>query len=106
MSQRIEVNEAASGSTVKLANGDQLHISLPETRTAGYRWQVVSPASAIYRIEDSGFEPAAGVGGTGLHGWTLKALKSGTALLAMDYGRSWGSTPAAQQFKLTIKVGE
>lgn len=106
MSQTREVDQTASDSEVALNIGDQLQITLPETRTAGYQWQVTSPATPIYSIQDNGFTPARGVGGTGSHRWTLTARRTGSAAFAMDYGRPWGSASPAQQFKLTITVGK
>lgn len=101
----VELDKSVAGSTVKVASGEQARISLPETRTAGYHWQIVSPTSPLYSINDDGFEPAPAVGGTGVHRWTLTAKGKGSAPLAMSYGRSWGSASAAQTFQITIAVG-
>jgi inhibitor of cysteine peptidase len=105
MSRTIAIDKMASGSSPTLSVGDQLRVALPETPTAGFRWQVVVGSSPVYGVRDDGFTPAKALGGTGTHFWTLTALKPGTATFEMDYGRSWESSPGAQKFTLTITVG-
>jgi inhibitor of cysteine peptidase len=100
-----EIGLSASDTTVRVAAGTQLRLTLPETRTAGYSWRIVSDGSPILAIEDGGFTSASGVGGAGLHRWTLNAVQNGTATLEMVYGRSWQTPPEAKQrFTLTIEV--
>ncbi len=105
MSRTIEVDAGASGSTVSMSPGDKLRLTLAETRTAGFRWQVVSPASTVFEISDDGFLPASGVGGAGLHRWTVTARAAGSASLEMEHVRSWGASVAAQRFSLSLDVG-
>ena len=105
MSRTIKVGQQESGSTVAVAQGDQVRLELPETRTAGFRWQMVSPESPVFTVHDEGFAAAPGIGGTGLHRWTITALGQGSAVLAMRYGRPWESA-ATQEFMLTIEVRE
>jgi predicted secreted protein len=88
---------------MRLAAGDQAHLTLAETRTAGYSWKVVSAESPVFRVEDAGFTRASGVGGTGGHRWTITALKAGSATLELTYGRSWESD-VGRKFAVTIRV--
>jgi predicted secreted protein len=102
---KLEMDRSASGTTVRVVAGTQLHVTLPETRTAGYSWRIVSDGSPILAVENSGFTPASGIGGTGSHRWTLNAVGKGTATLEMVYGRSWQTPPEAKErFTLTIEV--
>jgi len=102
---KVEIGPTASGKTVQLAKGSEAQLTLPETRTAGYSWKVVSAALSEFSIEDGGFTPASGVGGTGSHRWILKAQTAGTATLEMFYGRSWDEAAnAKQRFRVSIEV--
>jgi predicted secreted protein len=99
----VNVDQSAAGSTVQLAMGDQAQLTLPETRTAGYSWNVVSAESPVFALEDAGFTRAPGVGGTGTHRWTIAAMRTGSAELELAYGRSW-ETEAGKKFAMTIMV--
>jgi inhibitor of cysteine peptidase len=103
---KFEIGAGASGTTVRLTTGDEAQLTLPETRTAGYSWKIAAVESRVFSVEDAGFAPASGVGGTGVHRWTLKALQPGTAVLQMSYGRSWeAAAEAKQRFNVTVMVG-
>ena len=100
----VQIDQSVAGSTVQLDVGDEAHLSMPETRTAGYRWKPVSAESPVFRVEDTGFTRAGGVGGTGVHRWTVTALQKGSAELELVYGRSW-ETETGKSFAVTISVG-
>ena len=103
---KLEIGPAASGTAVQISKGSQAQLTLPETRTAGYSWKIVSADSPVFSVEDAGFTRANAVGGTGSHRWTLKALQPGKATLEMAYGRSWETgSEAKQRFSVTIEVG-
>ncbi len=99
----LHIDESAAGSTVQLAAGERAELSLPETRTGGYKWHVVSPASPVVDVNDDGFEMAAAVGGTGTHRWTITARQAGEATVELVYGRSW-EPEAGKRFQMTIRV--
>jgi predicted secreted protein len=102
---KLEIGPSASGTTVQIGKGNRAQLTLPETRTAGYSWKIASSASPVVAVEDDGFTPASGVGGTGSHRWTLKALQPGKATVEMAYGRSWeAESEAKQRFSVTIEV--
>jgi len=86
---KVQIDECAMDSTVHLAQGDEAELNLPETRSGGYKWQVLSPESPVFAVKDEGFEMAAGVGGRGTHRWTITAKQPGEAKLEMVHGRSW-----------------
>jgi predicted secreted protein len=100
---KVEIDESSAGTMVRLAPGDQAQLTLAETRTAGYAWRVVSPESPVLAVRDDGFTPATGVGGSGLHRWTITARKAGTATLGLEHGRSWESE-AVKKFGVTLEV--
>ncbi len=99
----VRIDQSAEGTTVHLAVGDQAQLTLPETRTAGYSWKVVSAESPVFALENAGFQKAPGVGGTGTHRWMITAKKAGSAELELAYGRSW-ETEAGKSFAMTILV--
>jgi predicted secreted protein len=101
----LEIGPSASGTAIKVAIGAELHLTLPETRTAGYNWHTVSAESPVFFLKDAGFTPAKGVGGTGVHRWALSAMQKGTATLELVHARSWESpSQAKQRFTVTIEV--
>ncbi len=99
----VQIDQSAAGSTVRLAVDDEARLTLAETRTAGYSWKVLSAESPVFKVEDAGFTPASGVGGTGVHCWTIAARKQGSAELELAYGRSW-ETAAAKKFAIVVAV--
>ena len=105
MARVMEFDKTASGRELALAVGDQLHLTLPETRSGGFHWQLRSAGSPVLRVKDGGSQRAAGIGGSGVHRWTLIAAQKGTAKFELSYGRSWEAS-AKEHFTLTLKVGE
>jgi predicted secreted protein len=101
---KVEIGQAASGTSVRVAVGDEMEITLSETRTAGYAWRVASPASALLAVEDLGFARAPGVGGTGTHRWRVTAKQAGSATLELAYGRSWEQASPAKKFTVAIEA--
>jgi predicted secreted protein len=99
----VKIDESSAGSTVQLAIGDQAQLILPETRTAGFSWKVVSKQSPAFRLQDGGFSRAGGVGGSGVHRWTITGMETGSAALELAYGRSWESG-VGKRFAITISV--
>ncbi len=99
----VRINQFAAGSTARLARGDQVQLTLPETRTAGYSWKLMSAESPVFSVEDAGFTPVSGVGGTGAHRWILTALQKGSAELELAYGRSWEKA-AGKRFVIVVAV--
>ena len=99
----IHIDQNASGTTVRLAVGDEAQLVLPEARGGGYKWRVVSPNSTLFDVRDDGFARPSGIGGTGAHKWTITARHAGKASLELAYGRSW-ETEAAKRFCVNIEV--
>lgn len=100
----VNIDQSAAGSTVQLAMGEQAQLTLPETRTAGYSWKVVSAESPVFSVEDDGFDLAAGVGGSGEHRWRIMSKQAGEAKLELVHGRSWEPSPG-KRFAVTIRAG-
>jgi predicted secreted protein len=99
----VQIDQSAAGTQVLLAAGDQAQLTLPETRSGGYKWQVVSPELPVFSVKDEGFDMAAGVGGTGVHRWTIIGKQSGEAKLELVHGRSW-EPESGKRFVVTVVV--
>jgi predicted secreted protein len=99
----VQLDQSAAGSRVRLAVGDQAQLTLAETPTAGYNWKLISVESPVFSVVDAGFTRAGGVGGTGMHRWTVTGLQKGSAELELAYGRSW-ETSGAKKFAIVVAV--
>ncbi len=88
---------------MRLAVGEEARLTLAETRTGGYKWQVVSPESPAFTLRDDGFEMAPGVGGSGVHRWSITAKQAGEAKLELVHGRSW-EPDAGKRFGVMVQV--
>ena len=100
----MAIDQSANNTTLHVSVGDELKLSLPETRTAGFTWQIVSPENDVLRVRDEGFERAPQVGGTGVHRWSVTGVRAGSAALEMAYARSWELADAKQRFKVRIEI--
>ena len=101
-----EIDEAADGTTVRLAPGTELRLTLPENPTTGYRWRITAEAAPVLRPQEDAYAPGASMPGAGgQHRWTWQAAQPGEAALRLDYARPWETGPAARQFAVTIRVG-
>ncbi len=101
---KVEIDQSASGTTLRVAPGDEVELTLPETRTGGYAWQLGSTASKSFSVEDLGFTRAPAVGGTGTRRWRVVAQQAGTGTVELTYGRSWEQSSAPKKFTVTIEV--
>jgi predicted secreted protein len=105
---RVQLDQAADGSSVQLTRGQELVVELPSNRTTGYDWYLsgalpsqLTTASDTYETTS---EPGVvGAGGTHVFTYTVAAAGSGT--LKLVYVRPWetGVRPA-KTFAVTITV--
>ena len=93
------------GREIEVRPQDEFEISLPETRTAGYRWKterVADPACQLLKDES---EAAGAVGGTGSHHFHFRAVNAGSGEIKLHYGRSWEQEKGpAKTFILKVHV--
>lgn len=101
----MRVDESASGTEVRLRVGDAVEVVLPERRTAGFRWQVLSPGAPACRLENDKYTaPPGPPGASGEHSWTFRAVQGGADAVALAYGRSFGDAPPVRRFELRVAV--
>ncbi|PYX31158.1 MAG: hypothetical protein DMG77_07725 [Acidobacteria bacterium] len=102
----MRYDESANGTEVEVAAGEEFELSLPETRTAGYRWTLKSggdPACAL--LNESSQSPPGQVGGSGTHSWRFRASTPGVCSIALEYKRSWeDSSQPARTYTLKLRV--
>jgi inhibitor of cysteine peptidase len=106
MSGLVEVSEHQNGQQVELQQGQTLRITLPEVRTAGYRWSLRTSSQQILTslAEDTDAESAK-TGGTAQHHWEFRAANPGAADLFFEYDRPWArAAAAARTFSVSVRV--
>jgi predicted secreted protein len=101
----LEYTDNANGKQIEVQTHEEFIITLPETRTAGYRWTLTGKAEPQCALVEDSAQPAAGVGGSGTHRWRFRAVSPGTGEITAAYARSWqaGSEPA-KTFTLKVQV--
>lgn len=104
----VRIGEAANGTTVVLAAGQNLEISLPGNVTTGFDWALDGALpSQLATVGDSyaTTAPAGVAGAGGVHTFVFKAASAGTSALRLRYARSWETGVApAKTFTVTVTV--
>jgi predicted secreted protein len=101
-----QYDESANGSQVETRLNEELDISLPEARTAGYQWAVTSAGAPVCRLLDDSTQPnSSSAGGSGKHVWRFKTVAAGTGAIELQYRRPWeNSAEVARTFALKVRV--
>jgi predicted secreted protein len=108
MSDVVEVNEHQNGQQIELRQGQPLRVTLPEVRTAGFRWSLRTSSQQILTPlgDDSDATPAT-TGGAAQHHWNFRAAEAGTTELVFEYDRPWArAAQAARAFSVSVRVTE
>jgi inhibitor of cysteine peptidase len=93
-----------SGETIVLQKGQQVHLSLPENPTTGYRWAVTADG---VDITDDGYagDAKGSVGGGGARTLRLVATRPGDAVVRASLQRSWeGPDKAVDRCEFHFRV--
>lgn len=100
-----------SSTNINASAGDEFIVQLESNQTTGFQWGVAGSLDpSVVKKVSSEYVPAAnpsgkmGAGGKEL--WTFKAVKAGTATIAMTYTQPFdkGASPAeAATFTVTVK---
>jgi inhibitor of cysteine peptidase len=99
----MQYDESANGSEIELSAGAEFGLSLPETPTTGYRWELKAGESECALLSESSQSAKGITGGSGSHSWRFRAPSSGSSSIVMDYKRSW-ETGAEPERTFTLKV--
>ncbi len=101
----MRFDETANGNEVRLRVGEELEIVLAETRTTGYRWDVVETGAPVCRFVRDAFEAGDPTpGAPGRHTWRIAAAQAGAATVALAYRRPFGGGEPARRFTLRVVV--
>jgi inhibitor of cysteine peptidase len=108
MNEIVEVGEHPDGQQIELRLGQSLRVTLPEVRTAGFRWRLRTPIQQILSpLADDTNAEAAAQGGTAQHHWDFRADEAGTTELVFEYDRPWArAAAAARTFTVSVRVTE
>ena len=87
----VNLDKAANGSSVELAKGQMLVISLESNPTTGYSWEVVEPDEAVLRqVGEAEFTPQSDlIGASGVEVLRLEGTGAGKMTLKLVYHRPW-----------------
>ncbi len=109
----VRLDASANGTTVTVAPGTPIVITLAANPTTGYSWTVTSlpdPAAVALDSPPEGVYVAtpvasAVVGSGGAQTWDLHATQAGTTSIQLAYARPWESgTPPVETFSVTFVV--
>jgi predicted secreted protein len=108
MSEIVEVGEQQNGQQVELLLQQILRITLPEVRTAGFRWSLRTSTERILSPVADDLDSASGArGGVAQHHWDFRADEIGTTELVFEYDRPWArAAAAARTFSVSVRVAE
>jgi len=105
-----DADENDNGQSVTMAPGDALQITLPENRSTGYVWSVVTNDEAVLRPTDEPAyeiegEPLPGAGGKVTFTFTAAAAGAVTLRLVNARPQETAVQPVAT-FELNVQVSE
>lgn len=96
---------ADNNKTLDLRPGDELQITLDETPTTGYNWEVMNPSDSLYQIKKTSYNiyKEAGIGGGGQRLFIIGITGRGTSPLILKNQQRW-SGDVYEEFKLLLTV--
>ncbi len=104
-SRIVAVGEVDAGTTVTLAVGDTLEVTLPSNPSTGYTWQVAGePRCVVPRGEARYTALDELVGSGGVLTWDLEAVEAGTEDLSLVYQRPWEDVAPERTFTVRVVV--
>jgi inhibitor of cysteine peptidase len=102
----IALSAADTGKTCHVRVGDVILVSLLESPTSGYRWDVDELTPSLDRLGDEFVaEPGSRLGGDGTRTFRFEAREPGTGGIALKRWRAWeGESSVRERFDATIHV--
>lgn len=99
------LTQADNGRSIELHVGDQITLSLRESRMAGYRWNVLEkgePVLTSVETEEHSRPPA--LGQPRMRAWQFTAEKPGAGRIYMQHRRPWEAAGSGDDFLLNVSV--
>jgi predicted secreted protein len=108
MNEIVEVGEHQNGQHIELQQGQTLRVTLPEVRTAGFRWSLRASSQHILTpLADDTDAGSASIGGAAQHHWDFRTAAPGATDLVFEYDRPWArAAEAARTFSVSVRVIE
>lgn len=103
----VELSQKDSGTTLQVATGDKIVISLESNPTTGYSWAEAKTSSVgdVLQLVSKSYESESdAVGSGGVEKWTYKAVGAGTANPELEYVRPFEPGKVAGKFTVTVNV--
>jgi inhibitor of cysteine peptidase len=95
------------GQVLSLLVGDQFSVTLDESPTTGFRWNITKNDPALLALIDQSYtpDPPGSVGGGGKVRFTFATKSEGNTPLDLAYFKSWeGPGAAINSFHLDISI--
>ena len=110
MPSEVQLTDDENGSTVQLAPGGELIVSLASNPTTGFSWTVGEDSDAALVLQGepryvppASTTPIVGAGGTEV--FSFKAETEGTARLILEYRRPFApDSPPDRTFSVTVEI--
>jgi predicted secreted protein len=108
MSEIVEVGEQQNGQQIEMNLQQTRRVTLPEARTAGFRWTLRTSSERILSPVADDLEATTGAtGGTAQQHWDFRAAATGITELVFEYDRPWArAAGAARTFSVSVCVAD
>ncbi|MDE3091404.1 MAG: protease inhibitor I42 family protein [Chloroflexota bacterium] len=106
----IDLDAANNGTTVQVANGQTITITLDSNITTGYKWNLVTePNAQVLKLLSSEYVPSVAsnlpvVGAGGKEVWKFQTTGRGTTSLKLAFFRPFDPSQVAKEFAVTFVV--
>ena len=89
--KKHHINEDSDSKTIQVAQGDTIELTLEESPTTGYRWEISEMDAQQIQLTDQHYTPhkEAGQGGGGIRTYHLKVLDKGPGQIALENRQRW-----------------
>ena len=89
--KKHQLNEDSNAKTIQVARGDTIELTLDESPTTGYRWEVAELDTQQIQLVEQHYTPhqEAGVGGGVARTYHLKVLDKGPGQISLENRQRW-----------------
>jgi inhibitor of cysteine peptidase len=100
----LTLTAADSGTSRRLAVGDQVAVDLAENPTTGYRWHAAIDPDALRPRTDEFTSDGPATGAPGHRRMSFEVLQPGSVELRLRNYRSWEPDEVVDEFVVTLEV--
>lgn len=104
--EALRLTKQDDGRVVGVSSRGEIVLTLPESPTTGYRWQLGELDERVLKRGESTFEPdSRAVGSGGVRVFHVTAVGEGEATLRAKHWREWaGDSSVTERFEVTVRV--